>query len=116
MKVIENKVNLPRRTDVTREASREDALSATRRFFHIDPERGSTIEIPVPTSTNVPVLPTDVPSVTSVPIAIEQPEQVPVRSLPHSGTPPRPTATATLRPRTWVQRVSEGQIERQTTR
>ena len=26
---------------------------------------------------------------------------------------PRPTATATLRPRTWVQRISEGQIDRQ---
>ena len=28
-----------------------------------------------------------------------------------SGSPPRPTATATCRPRTWVQHVSEGQIE-----
>ena len=38
---------------------------------------------------------------------------MPVRILPHSGTPPRPTATTTLRPRMWVQRISEGQIERQ---
>ena len=26
-------------------------------------------------------------------------------------SPPRPTATATCRPQTWVQRISEGQIE-----
>ena len=104
---------LPRRTDITREASREDALGATRSFFRTDPERRSATEVPVTTSTSVPVPPTDVPSVTSVPVAIEQPEPVPVRSLPYSGTPPRLTATATLRPRTWVQRVSEGQIERQ---
>ena len=28
-----------------------------------------------------------------------------------SGSPPRPTATATCRPQTWVQCISEGQIE-----
>ena len=28
-----------------------------------------------------------------------------------SGSPPRPTATATCRPQTWVQHVSEGQID-----
>ena len=31
-----------------------------------------------------------------------------------NGSPPRPTATATCRPRTWVQHVSEGQIEEPT--
>ena len=31
-----------------------------------------------------------------------------------NGSPPRPTATATCRPQTWVQRVSEGQIEEPT--
>ena len=54
---------------------------------------------------------TDVPPVTSVPVAMEQPEPLPVRTIPYHGMPPRPTATATLRPRTWVQRISEGQIE-----
>ena len=32
------------------------------------------------------------------------------RSFLPSGTPPRPTATATCRPRMWVQCISEGQI------
>ena len=38
---------------------------------------------------------------------------MPVRTFLPSGSAPRPTATATLRPRTWVQRISEGQIEEQ---
>ena len=46
-------------------------------------------------------------------VEIEHPEPLPVRTIPYNGTPPRPTATATLRPRTWVQRISEGQIEEQ---
>ena len=48
-----------------------------------------------------------------MPVETEHPEPLPVRILPYSGTPPRPTATATLRPRTWIQRISEGQIDRQ---
>ena len=31
-----------------------------------------------------------------------------------NGSPPRPTATATCRPQTWVQHASEGQIEEPT--
>ena len=102
---------LPGRTEVTRETSREDALVATRSFFHTEPERRSTPEVPV--TTTVSVSQVDTPPVTSVPVVIEQPEPLPVRTIPYSGTPPRPTATATLRPRTWVQRISEGQIEEQ---
>ena len=102
---------LPGRTETTRETSREDALVATRSFFRTDPERRSTTEVPATTSTSVPQ--TDVPPVTSVPVVMEQPEPLPVRTIPYHGTPPRPTATATLRPRTWVQRISEGQIEEQ---
>ena len=58
---------------------------------------------------------TDTPPVTSVPVEIEhpEPETSPVRTFLPSGSPPRPTATATLRPRMWVQRISEGQIEEQ---
>ena len=102
---------LPGRTETTRETSREDALVATRSFFRTDPERRSITEVPATTSTSVPQ--TDIPPVTSVPVATEQPEPLPVRTIPYHGTPPRPTATATLRPRTWVQRISEGQIEEQ---
>ena len=103
---------LPGRTEVTRETSREDALVATRSFFHIEPERRSTTEVPVTTAISVSqVSQTNTPPVTSVPVTTEQPEPLPVRTIPYSGMPPRPTATATLRPRTWVQRMSEGQIE-----
>ena len=58
---------------------------------------------------------TDTPPVTSVPVETDcpEPETSPVRTFLPSGSPPRPTATATLRPRTWVQRISEGQIEEQ---
>ena len=56
---------------------------------------------------------TDTPPVTSVLVETERPEPLPVRTIPYSGMPPRPTATVTLRPRTWVQRISEGQIEEQ---
>ena len=96
---------------MTREASREDTLAATHRFFHTEPERRSATEVPVTTTTSVPQ--TDIPPVTSVPVETECPEPLPVRTIPYSGMPPRPTATATLRPRTWVQRISEGQIEEQ---
>ena len=106
-----NQENMSNRNEITREASREDALAATRHFFHTEPERRSTMEVPVTTTSSVPQ--TDIPPVTSVPVETECPELSPVRTIPYSGTPPRPTATATLRPRTWVQRISEGQIEEQ---
>ena len=102
---------LPGRTEVTREASREDALAATRHFFHTVPERRSATEVPA--TTTMSVLQIDTPPVTSVPVETERPELSPVRTIPYSGMPPRPTATVTLRPRTLEQRRSEGQIEEQ---
>ena len=102
---------LPGRTEVTRETSREDALAATRHFFHTTPERGSAAEVPV--TTTMSVSQTDTPPVTSIPVEIECPEPSPVRTFPPSGTPHRPIATATLRPRTLEQRRSEGQVEEQ---
>ena len=102
---------LPGRTAITRETSREDALAATRHFFST--ERRSATEVPV--TTTVSVSQTDTPPVTSVPVETEclEPETSPVRTFLPSGLPPRPTATATLRPRMWEQRISEGQIEEQ---
>ena len=57
---------------------------------------------------------TDTPPVTSVPVETEcpGPETSSVRTLLPSGSPPRPTATATLRPRMREQRISEGQTRR----
>ena len=56
---------------------------------------------------------TDTPPVMSVPVETEHPEPSPVRTFLPSGSPPRPIATATLRPRMLEQRLSEGQIEAQ---
>ena len=114
-KVISERIsqeNVPGSNEITRETSREDALAATRCFFSTVPERGSAMEVPVTTMTSVSQ--TDTPPVTSVPVETERSEPSPVRTLLPSGSPPRPTATATLRPRMLEQRLSEGQIEEQT--
>ena len=110
-KVISERISqedLLGRNEITRETSREDALAATRCFFSTVTERRSTTEVPV--TTTVSVSQTDTPPVTSVPVETEhpEPETSPVRTFLPSGLPPRPTATATLRPRTWEQRISEG--------
>ena len=56
---------------------------------------------------------TDTLPVMSMPVETECPEPSPERTFLPSGSPPRPIATATLRPRTLEQRLSEGQIETQ---
>ena len=110
--VIEEKIrqeDMSGRTEITRETSREDALATTRCFFGTVPEGRSATEVPV-TTTTMSVSQTDTPPVTSAPVVTECPEPSPSTSrinLPN-GTPPRPIATATLRPRR-----SEGQIEDQ---
>ena len=115
-KVISERISqedVPGINEITRETSREDALAATRCFFSTVTERRSAMEVPV--TTTMSVSQTDTPPVTSVSVETEcpEPETSPVRTFLPSGSPPRPTATATLRPRTLVQRLSEGQIEDQ---
>ena len=56
---------LPGRTDITRETSRDDALATTRHFFNAVTERRSATDVPV--TTTVSVTQTDTPPVTSVP-------------------------------------------------
>ena len=63
----------------------------------------------------------DVPIVSNVPATLDVPEteaaETEIRSLRSflpSGSLPRPTATATCRPRMWVQCISEGQINEPT--
>ena len=109
----ENQEDLPGRNDITRETSREDALATTRCFFSTVNERRSATDVPVTTTTSVSQ--TDTPPVTSVPAESEcpEPETSTVRTFLPSGLPPRPTATVMLRPRTLVQRLSEGQVEEQ---
>ena len=57
---------LPGRTEITRETSREDAFAATRCFFSTVTERRSATDVPV--TTTVSVSQTDTPPVTSAPI------------------------------------------------
>ena len=98
------------RNALTKASSREDALATTRCFFSNVTEGRSATEVPATTMTGVSQ--TDTPPTTSAP-EMEHPEPSPVRTFPPSGTPPRPIATATLRPRTLEQRRTEGQIETQ---
>ena len=104
---------LPRRNEVTRENSREDALATTRLFFNTVAERRNITE--VPTMSTISVSRIDTPPISSVPVETEpaEPETTSSGMYLLSGSPPRPTATATCRPRTWVQQISEGQIEEQ---
>ena len=57
----------------------------------------------------------DTPPVPHDPIETEptEPETTSPGTYLPSGSPPRPTATATCRPQTWVQCISDGQIEEQ---
>ena len=112
----------PRRIQRTREASREDAIASTRQFFATVNERnrGTTTEGHIETlsdvcgvnENDVPVTSTSVaPTTPIIPEAetTETKTRSPRTFLPN-GSPSRPTATATCRPRTWVQCISEGQI------
>ena len=116
----------PRRIQRTREASRENAVASTRQLFAAVNERnrGTTTEGPIETSSyvcrrnenDVPVTSTSVvPTTPVVPEAetTETETRSPRTFLP-SVSPSRPTATATCRPRTWVQHISEGQINEPT--
>ena len=70
---------LPRRNEVTRESSREDALATTRLFFNTVAERRSINE--VLTTTTVSVSQIDTPPVSSVPVVTEPAE---LASLKHA--------------------------------
>ena len=104
-------VELSRRDEVTRETSREDAIAATRCFFTMVSEQRNTTELPVVTAAGV--LHENVPPVSHDLIETEPTEPgttSPWTYLPN-GSPPRPTAAATCRPRTWIQCVSEDKLK-----
>ena len=105
-------VEFPRRIERTREASREDAIASARHFF-------ATVNGQNRTTTDISggnVLHMNIPVVSSTPIETEttEGETRSPRTFPPNGSPSRPTATATCRPQTWVQHVSEGQINEPT--
>ena len=103
-----------RRVEITRETSREDAIAMTRHFFTTVSEQRNTTEFPVVTATDA--LHMNIPPVSHDLNETEPTEPgttSPWTYLPN-GSPPRPTTTANCRPQTWVQCVSEGQIEEPT--
>ena len=110
-------VESPRRIERTREASREDAIASTRHFFAtVNRQNETTTELPAETTITTDVsggnAPMNIPVVSSAPIETETTEgetRSPRTFLPN-GPPSRPTATTTCRLQTWVQCVSEGQI------
>ena len=114
--VLEERIcqeDMSRRNEITRESSKGDVLATIRCFFGNVTEGRSATEVPVTTTMSVSHI--DTPPTTSAPVVMECPEPEPSSSrinLPN-GTPPRPIATATLRPRTLEQRRSEGQVEKQ---
>ena len=100
--------------ELTRELSREDAIAATRHSFTMIDEQRNTAELPVITTTDTSQM--NVPTVSYNLIETGPTESgttCPQTYLPN-GLPPRRTATATCRPRTWVQCISEGQIKEPT--
>ena len=93
-----------RRIERTREASRKDAIASTRHFFAtVNGQNRTTTELPTETTTDVSggnTLHMNIPVVSSTPIETETSEgeiRSPRTFLP-TGSPSRPTATATCRP------------------
>ena len=60
---------LPRRNEVMRQTSREDALAITRLFFNTVAERRSRTEVPTTSTVSVPQI--DIPPVLSAPVVTE---------------------------------------------
>ena len=111
----------PRRIQRTRETSREDAVASTHQFFAAVHERnrGAAAEEPIVTSSdrneNDVVIPSNIPITPDIPEAeATETETRSLRTFLPSGSPSRPTATATCQPRTRVQCISEGQINEPT--
>ena len=107
-----NQIEPPRRILTTREASREEAIVLTRQFFATvnGQNQVETSEPPVETPTvtsewNI-TLNHNIPVTSTTPTITETETRSPRTFLPN-GSPSRPTATATCRPQTWVQCVSE---------
>ena len=100
-----------------REASQEDALASARHFFAPGNGQNQVVsleppeEVPITTTSgatleiSTPAITSTVPTTTTM-TTITGAEMESPRSFLPSGSPSRPTATATCRPQTWVQRIS----------
>ena len=109
----------PRFIQRTKEASRKEATASTRQFFATVDQRNTEISTrgPIPSAevcerdiTEVPDVPATTTTTTPVILDVEsRGTSSPRISLPE-GSPSQPTVTATCRPRTWMQQITEGQI------
>ena len=115
---------VPKSLQGTKEASRVEALASTQQFFAAADQRNMNVparnqmtsvevherdNIEVPDISTTTVVTT---SVTTPPIPLDvelMGTSNPRISLPE-GSPSCPTVTATCRPRTWMQQLTEGQI------
>ena len=115
---------MPRLIQRTKEASREEAITSTQQFFVAVDRRNTNISTGSPTGipaevherdvTEVPNVSTS--SVVTTPVVLDvEPRGTssPRISLP-KGSPSHPTVTATCRPRTWMQQITEGQTNEPT--
>ena len=111
---------VPRIIQKTKEASREEAIASTQQFFAAVDQRntgistGSPIVVPAEVHERDVVKTHNVPAstvVTTTDVHDEEPRGTCSSriSLPE-GSPSQPTVTATCRPRTWMQQITEGQI------
>ena len=115
---------VPRLIQRTKEVSREEAIASTQQFFVAVDRRNTNISTGSPTGIPAEVHERDVTEVPNVstftaststaattPVVLDvEPRGTssPRISLPE-GSPSHPTITATCRPRTWMQQITEGQ-------
>ena len=116
---------VPKSLQGTKEASRAEALASTQQFFAAVDRRNvnvpagnqlTSIEVHERDNIEVPDAPTTTvamaaASTTTPPITVDvelRGTSSPRISLPE-GSPSHPTVTATCRPRTWMQQLTEGQ-------
>ena len=124
VETIPGEVTVPKTTQGTKETSRAEVLASTQQFFAAIDQRDLNVpsnnqlatvsdqnrdvmegrEVP---TTTVPITSVTItsPSITNVAVTDTSGPRV---CLPES-LPPHPTITATCRPRTWMQQLTEGQ-------
>ena len=110
----------PRIIQRTKEVSRDEAIALTRQFFAAVDRRNMNISSGGPTEILAEVHEREaieVPEVSATTPAVLDVEprgtSSPRISLPE-GSPSRPAVTATCRPRTWMQQLTEGQTNEPT--
>ena len=110
----------PRIIQRTKEANREEVIASTQQFFATVDQRNTDISTGSPMVVSAEVHERDVIETPNVPTSttVTTPNVLDVEprgtsspriSLPE-GSPSQPTVTATCRPRTWMQQITEGQI------